>query len=47
MEATIEEPYVTVVSRKTADGGRRGVKAVVSRAVAAKLVVDGKADLED
>ena len=47
MEATIEEPYVTVVSRKTADGVRRGVKSVVSRAVAAKLVVDGKADLED
>lgn len=46
-EAAIVEPFVTVVSRKTAEGGRRGLKTLVSRSVAAKLIVDGKADLEE
>lgn len=47
VEAGIVEPCVTVVSRKTPDGGRKGLKTVVPRAVAARLIVDGKADLEE
>jgi len=41
-EAEMDEPFVMVVSRKTADGGRSGVKNVVPRAVAARMIVDGK-----
>jgi hypothetical protein len=47
VEAGLGEPYVTVVSRKTPEGGRKGLKTVVTRAVAARLIVDGKADLEE
>lgn len=46
-EAKIAEPFVTVVSRKTRDGGRAGRRIEVARDVAAKLIVDGKADLEE
>jgi hypothetical protein len=46
MEKSIEAPFVIVVSRKTRNGGRRGVKTEVSRAVAARMIVDGKVDLE-
>jgi hypothetical protein len=42
VEEGLKEPFVTVVSTKTRDGGRRGVKTVVPRTVAAKLLVDGK-----
>jgi hypothetical protein len=45
-EEKIVEPFVTVVSVKTTDGGRRGRKTVVPRAVAARLIVDGKVELE-
>lgn len=45
-EQEIAEPFVTVVSRKTSDGGRQGRKTIVPRAVAAKMIVDGKAELE-
>lgn len=45
-EREIAEPFVTVVSRKTSDGGRRGRKTVVPRAVAAKMIVEEKAELE-
>lgn len=45
-EQKLAEPFVTVVSVKTADGGRKGRKTVVPRAVAARLVVDGKVELE-
>jgi len=44
-ESGIAEEFVTVVSRKTRDGGRSGAKTEVSRAVAARLLVDGKVDL--
>ena len=42
VEAELEDAFVSVVSKKTTDGGRGGVKTVVPRAVAAKLIVDGK-----
>lgn len=45
-EAELKEPFVTVVSTKTKDGGRRGVKTVVPRALAAKLLVGGKVRLD-
>ena len=47
VEAGIVEPFVTVVSRKTPEAGRKGLKTMVTRAVAARLIVDGKADLEE
>jgi hypothetical protein len=47
VEAQIAEPFVTVVSRKTRDGGRAGRRVQVARDVAAKLIVDGKAELEE
>jgi hypothetical protein len=46
-EQKIAEPFVTVVSLQTRDGGRPGRKTVVPRAVAAKMIVDGKAELEE
>ncbi|MEI9814977.1 MAG: hypothetical protein WDO18_21070 [Acidobacteriota bacterium] len=47
IEAKIAEPFVMVISRKTSDGGRAGRRTQVPRDVAAKLIVDGKADLEE
>jgi hypothetical protein len=46
MEAAIREPFVRVVSRSTPDGGKAGIKTDVSRRVAARLVVEGKAELD-
>lgn len=45
IEATIPGEHVVVVSMETPDGGRSGQLSEVSRAVAAKLVVQGKARL--
>jgi len=45
LEATITEPFVVIVSTETADGGRPGVLTEVSRPIAARLVMDGKAQL--
>lgn len=45
LEATIAGEHAVVVSLETADGGRPGQLSEVSRAVAAKLVVQGKARL--
>jgi hypothetical protein len=47
VEDKIAAPFVTVVSRKTRDGGRAGRRIEVAREVAAKLIVDGRADLEE
>jgi hypothetical protein len=44
-EAKISEPYVVVVSKETADGGRAGVKSEVDRGVAARLIVENRATL--
>ena len=43
--ANIESEFVVVVSERTPDGGRAGVKTEVSRALAAKLIADQKARL--
>lgn len=45
IEAEIGEPHVVVVSNETSDGGRAGQKSEVSRANAAKLLVEGRARL--
>jgi hypothetical protein len=45
VEASLEEPHVVVISLETSDGGRAGVPAEVSKAVAARLIVEGKARL--
>lgn len=45
VEATIAGDHAVVVSMETSDGGRPGQLSEVSRSVAAKLVVQGKARL--
>ena len=45
IEAEIPEDSVVVVSLETSDGGRPGVRTEVPRAVAARLIVDQKAEL--
>ncbi len=45
IEEAITELFPVVVSRETPDGGRAGVKTEVPRHVAARLVVEGRADL--
>lgn len=45
IEQEITEPHVVVVSNETPDGGRAGQKSEVARAVAAKLIVEGRARL--
>jgi hypothetical protein len=45
IEAAIKESEAVIVSRETADGGKRGVKTDVPRSVAARLVAEEKADL--
>lgn len=45
IEAEIAEPHVVVVSNETSDGGRAGQRSEVSRANAAKLLVEGRARL--
>lgn len=44
-EARIAAPYTVVVSASTDDGGKKGVLVEVPRLVAAKMVVEGSAEL--
>ncbi len=39
---TISEPYLVVKSVSTSDGGKEGVLSLVSREIAAQMLVDGK-----
>jgi len=43
IEAGIDEPFVFVTSLETPDGGRAGFVSEVSRELAARLVVEGRA----
>lgn len=43
IEATLSEPYMLVVSLETADGGKAGIVSEVSREVAAKMILEGRA----
>jgi hypothetical protein len=45
MEATIPTHFVVVVSLATDDGGKKGVLVEVPRYLAAKMVVEGSAEL--
>ena len=45
VEQEIADPHVVGVSNETPDGGRAGQKSEVSRNMAARLVVEGKARL--
>lgn len=45
VEASLEEAHVVVISMETPDGGRAGVAAEVSKGVAARMIVEGKARL--
>jgi len=43
IETEIADPNVVVVSHETSDGGRAGMKVEVSRAIAARLLLEGRA----
>jgi hypothetical protein len=45
VEVAIDAVFAVVTSRATPDGGRAGVKTELPRAVAARLIADGKAEL--
>jgi hypothetical protein len=45
IELAIVDPTVVVVSHETSDGGRAGMKAEVSRTIAARLLLEGRARL--
>jgi hypothetical protein len=45
IEADITEPVVVIISRETADGGKAGIKTDVLRAVAARMIAEGRAEL--
>jgi hypothetical protein len=44
-EKTITEECVVVISKATPDGGAAGVRTEVNRAVAARMIVEGRARL--
>ena len=45
IEQEIADPHTVVVSQETTDGGRAGQKSEVSRSVAARLILEGRARL--
>ena len=45
IENEIPDDFPIVASRETSDGGKPGVLTQVPRALAARLITDGKADL--
>jgi hypothetical protein len=45
VEASLPGAHVVVISRETPDGGRAGVPSEVTRAVAAKMIVQGSVRL--
>jgi hypothetical protein len=45
VEATITEEFPVVVSKETPDGGKKGVRTQVPRKIAAKMIVEGLAEL--
>ena len=47
MEKTIVDEFPLMVSKDTEDGGKTGTKTEVSRHIAAKMLVEGIADLAE
>ena len=45
LEQEIADPHVVVISQETSDGGKAGQRAEVSRANAARLILEGRARL--
>jgi hypothetical protein len=45
LEAEILDPFVVVSSRETPDGGKAGVKTDVPRSLAARLIVEDRAEM--
>jgi hypothetical protein len=45
LEQEIADPHVVMVSQETSDGGRPGQMSEVSRAIAARLILEGRAHL--
>lgn len=45
LAASIPEPHVVISSKETPEGGRAGVLIEVTRAIAARLIAEGKAEL--
>ncbi len=45
IEQEITDPHVIIVSNETPDGGRAGQKAEVSRCIAARSILEGRARL--
>ena len=45
LEATIRDEFPVVVSKETADGGKAGITTEVPRRLAAKMVVNGIAEV--
>lgn len=43
VEGALSEPYPIVVSLETSDGGKPGILSEVSRLVAAKMIIEGRA----
>lgn len=43
--ATIEKPFVVLVSKNTPDGGKAGVMTLVKKETAARLIVEDRARL--
>ncbi len=47
VETSLTEAYPLVISLETSDGGKAGLVSEVSRAAAAKLIIEGRAVLAD
>ncbi len=45
IESQIPETHPVIVSKETPDGGKEGVRTEVTRSIAARMVVDGRARL--
>ena len=45
LEAKIAEEFPFVISKETPDGGKAGVRTQVPKRIAAKMIVEGLADL--
>jgi hypothetical protein len=44
-ESSIVEPFVVLISHETSDGGKEGLMTEVPKAVAAKMIADGRGRL--
>jgi hypothetical protein len=45
VESSLVEPFVVLISHETSDGGKDGLLTEVSKAVAAKMLADGRGRL--